>query len=192
MRLLLALISLLSTQAYSLAYTNGYIESNTNQGPQYYVENGILFPTNIHFYLEIDSGIQTESYAGPDTLSTIGAEYRFGGISYTYYSLGAQSVAYNDKKEFRFLARAQYKWDLGAWVYARAQLHVDSGNYNGLSFWGATGYDFGPALLKAMYMFRLNDHGQNKSSLDFRASMKAYFLISMLNIESKVKQSHKQ
>ena len=173
MRFISLIILLLSTRAYSLAYTVGYVEANSDQSPKYYVENGILFPTNLHLYLEVDGGIQTESYPGPYTESLIGLEYRIGGTSLSYMSFGAQNFAYDKIKEWRFLGRIQYWFDFDVWVFARGQLHVESGSYDGLQFYLASGYDFGPAQFRVMYNYRWNDKGQNKSSLDFRATWEA-------------------
>ena len=44
----------------------------------------------MHLYLEIDGGIQTDTYPGPYTESLIGLEYRLGESSMNYMSFGAQ------------------------------------------------------------------------------------------------------
>ena len=108
MRLIFLVILTFSTKAYSLAYTVGYIEANTDQMPKYYIENGIIFPSNMHLYLEIDGGIQTDTYPGPYTESLIGLEYRLGESSMNYMSFGAQNFAYEKIKEWRVLGRIQY------------------------------------------------------------------------------------
>ena len=55
--------------------------------PKYYIENGIIFPSNMHLYLEIDGGIQTDTYPGPYTESLIGLEYRLGESWHELYEL---------------------------------------------------------------------------------------------------------
>ena len=146
MRLIFLVILTFSTKAYSLAYTVGYIEANTDQMPKYYIENGIIFPSNMHLYLEIDGGIQTDTYPGPYTESLIGLEYRLGESSMNYMSFGAQNFAYEKIKEWRVLGRIQYWFPFDLWLFARAQIHIESGGYNGMQFYAATGYDFGPAV----------------------------------------------